>query len=67
MKVARRVLNERARVTLVIRPDPNPPAEAEEDTKAPKEKPFPTCRDRRDAGRRAAQACATDLSGFAQA
>lgn len=41
LDVARRVLKEKSRVTLVIRPDPNPPVDAEEDTEAPKEKPIP--------------------------
>ncbi|HRU95161.1 MAG TPA: insulinase family protein, partial [Anaerolineae bacterium] len=41
MAVARRVFGEQGRVTVVIRPDPNPPADDEEDTKAPEEKPIP--------------------------
>ncbi len=41
MAVARRVFGEQGRITVVIRPDPNPPADEEEDTKAPEEKPIP--------------------------
>ncbi len=41
MKVARRVFADSGRVTVVIRPDPNPPTEPEEDTKPPQEAPVP--------------------------
>ncbi|MDM8008858.1 MAG: pitrilysin family protein [Phycisphaerae bacterium] len=41
MAVARRVFGEQGRVTVVIRPDPNPPVDDEADTKSPVEKPIP--------------------------
>jgi zinc protease len=41
LKVARKILADRARVIVVIRPDPNPPGDTEADTKAPADKPIP--------------------------
>lgn len=41
MAVARRVFGDHGRVTVVIRPDPNPPTQEEADTKPPVEKPVP--------------------------